>query len=80
MFKSQIPMKSQGTMSNEETAKTAALDIEIWSLGFHWDLGFEHWSFSSTGFEHWDFRIGLWKFSSRATIPAVDFPPPRPYQ
>jgi hypothetical protein len=30
-------MKSQFSMSN------GRFFIEIWDLGFHWDLGFGHW-------------------------------------
>jgi hypothetical protein len=31
------------------TARLAILPLRIghWTLGFHWDLGFEHWDFPS---------------------------------
>jgi hypothetical protein len=62
MSKSQIPMKSQNPMSNEETPKPRPksngppnpppLDIESWTLGFHWDLGSAHWDFPQPALRH----------------------------
>src|ERR1039458_2851714 len=64
-------------MSNATVLAISSLDIGHWTLGFHWDLGFEHWSFSRR-----DLNIGHYEYGFPApatlqsgTMPSVESKP-----